>query len=92
MTTKALVCRPNGENRLSLEDVPLPSPQPTQILTRILTAAQNPTDIKSFDMNRFGAGAMLGCDFCGLVEEVGSKVTRFGKGDRIAGLLMRKNP
>ena len=32
---------------------------------------------------------MLGCDFCGLAEETGSSVTRFGKGDRVAGLLLQ---
>ena len=32
---------------------------------------------------------MLGMDVCGTVEEVGSKVMRFKKGDRIASLLMQ---
>lgn len=30
---------------------------------------------------------MLGCDFTGTVEKVGSKVTRFSKGATVAGLI-----
>ncbi|KPM37289.1 hypothetical protein AK830_g9278 [Neonectria ditissima] len=44
-------------------------------------------NFKAFDSNRFGAGAVLGCDFAGVVEAVGSDVTRVSKGDTIAGLI-----
>lgn len=37
-------------------------------------------------MNAFGEGAVLGCDFTGIVEEVGKTVTSVQVGDRIAGL------
>jgi len=52
-TSKALVCRKtDGQNRLSLEEVPLPSLKPQQVLVRTLAVAQNPTDVKSFDLDR----------------------------------------
>jgi NADPH:quinone reductase-like Zn-dependent oxidoreductase len=87
-SSRALVCRPsNGKNRLSLESVPLPSIQPHQVLVRTKTVAQNPTDVKSFDDNNMGDGAVLGCDFCGRVEQLGADVTRVQVGDRIAGLI-----
>lgn len=89
MSTQALVTRWTDKNVLELEDFKLPALGPKQLLTRVIAAAQNPTDVKSFDQNRFSSGAMLGCDICGSVEEVGSKVTRFKQGDRIAGLLMQ---
>lgn len=89
MSTQTLVTRWMGKNFLELEDFKLPTLGPKQLLTKVIAAAQNPTDIKSFDQNRFGPGAMLGCDICGSVEEVGTEVTRFKQGDRIAGLLMQ---
>lgn len=89
MSTQALVTRWKDKNILEHEDVKLPTLGPKQVLTKVITAAQNPTDIKSFDQNRFGPGAMLGCDICGSVEQVGSDVTRFKQGDRIAALLMQ---
>lgn len=65
----------------------IPSFQPHEVLVRISVVAQNPTDIKSFDGNRFGDGAVLGCDFCGRVEDVGAEVTRVKRGDRVAGFV-----
>lgn len=38
-------------------------------------------------MNAFGEGAVLGCDFAGEVVELGSSVTRYKKGDIVAGLI-----
>ncbi|KAF2491268.1 GroES-like protein [Lophium mytilinum] len=90
---KALVCRPlDGQNHLALEDVPIPALQPQEVLVRISATAQNPTDIKSFDQNRFGDGALLGCDFCGHVESVGGDVIEVKDGDRVAGLVQGGRP
>lgn len=43
--------------------------------------------VQSFDKKAFGDGTVLGCDFVGEVVELGSKVTRYSKGDVIAGLV-----
>lgn len=43
--------------------------------------------VHSFDLNIFGDGAILGCDFVGTVEELGSEVSRIAKGDVVAGLI-----
>ncbi|KAJ5161792.1 hypothetical protein N7492_007184 [Penicillium capsulatum] len=40
-----------------------------------------------FDINAFGDGAVLGCDFVGEVTELGSGVTGLAKGDITAGLI-----
>ena len=84
----ALVCRTtDGQSHLSLEDVSLGPLESTQIRVRTIAAAQNPTDVKSFDLKRYGDGHILGGDFCGHVESVGSKVNRFKPGDRIGGFV-----
>lgn len=41
--------------------------------------------VQAFDTNAYGDGTVLGCDFAGTVEAVGSDVTRVSKGDTIAG-------
>jgi NADPH:quinone reductase-like Zn-dependent oxidoreductase len=43
--------------------------------------------VKSTDFKYFGDGHIVGCDFYGVVEELGSDVTRLSKGDVIAGLI-----
>ncbi|KAB5572728.1 chaperonin 10-like protein [Coniochaeta sp. 2T2.1] len=75
----------------SITTVPLPRLRPEYILVRTLAVALNPTDYKAID-GAFGGtdddlrGCRPGCDYVGVVEEVGSAVTKkFEKGDRIAG-------
>ncbi|KAF4467831.1 zinc-binding oxidoreductase [Fusarium albosuccineum] len=87
-TCKALVNREcAGKPSLVQELLPVPRPASNQALVRVSTAAQNPTDVLCFDDNIFGDGAVLGCDFTGTVEAVGSSVTRLEIGDTIAGLI-----
>ncbi|KAL4998632.1 putative zinc-binding dehydrogenase family oxidoreductase [Aspergillus recurvatus] len=74
-------------SRLCKEEIPRPRPGESQVLVKLSHAAQNPTDVQSFDSNAFGDGAVLGCDFVGEVIELGSKVTRLAKGEIIAGLV-----
>ncbi|RAK77243.1 zinc-binding alcohol dehydrogenase family protein [Aspergillus fijiensis CBS 313.89] len=85
----ALVVREDSPQslRLAKEQIPIPQPDKTQVLVKISHAAQNPTDVQSFDNRAFGDGAVLGCDFVGEVVEVGSSVRRYAKGDIIAGLI-----
>ncbi|KFY27670.1 hypothetical protein V491_00787 [Pseudogymnoascus sp. VKM F-3775] len=85
----ALVTRvgENGKAYLSREKVELGQPQHNQVLVRIHSIAQNPTDVQSLDTNAFGDGAVLGCDFTGTVEAMGNKVSSLKIGDTIAGLV-----
>jgi len=49
--------------------------------------ALNPTDWKHYFYGLAGEGSVLGCDYAGIVEEVGSAVTKpFKKGDKICGV------
>lgn len=45
------------------------------------------TIVQSLDSQAFEDGNVLGCDFVGEVVELGSKVSRFSKGDVIAALV-----
>lgn len=84
MSCVALVTK-NGS--LSKQSIPIPTPAAKQLLVKVSHVAQNPTDIQSFDGNVFGDDAVLGCDFVGTVEKVGSDVTRVKPGTTIAGLI-----
>jgi len=87
-TSKALVTRiGGGKSTMDLVDVPIPKLEPHQLLVRVGSVAQNPTDVQSLDGNAFGNGAVLGCDFTGTVEKLGEKVTSVKVGDRVAGLV-----
>ncbi|GJC96409.1 zinc-binding oxidoreductase [Colletotrichum higginsianum] len=67
--------------------IPVPEPAPNQALVKISHIAQNPTDIQSLDSNAFGADAVLGCDFVGVVEKTGDKCSKLAEGDTVAGLV-----
>ncbi|KAF9769445.1 hypothetical protein IL306_013135 [Fusarium sp. DS 682] len=64
-----------------------PMLEPYEVLVKVVTVAQNPTDVQAFDLNMFGNGAVLGCDFTGTVERLGKEVSKIAEGDTIAGLL-----
>lgn len=70
-------------------EVPKPALRPEYMLIRVVCIALNPTDWKHVQETEVNGGAPLtvGCDFSGIVEEVGSAVTRkFKPGDRVCGL------
>lgn len=80
-----------GPEVLRLESVPRPEPSPTEVLVRVHAAGVNPVDWKT----RAGtyADAVLGeppftvgWDVSGVVERLGSGVTRFAIGDEVYGL------
>ncbi|KAI5465598.1 zinc-binding dehydrogenase family oxidoreductase [Mariannaea sp. PMI_226] len=87
--SKALVVEvpEGGSPKLVQKTTQLPALASNQVLVKVSAVAQNPTDVQSFDANAFGDGTVLGCDFVGKVEEVGSNVTRVSKGETIAGLI-----
>ncbi len=69
-------------------DLPCPAPGPGQVLVRVTAAAVNPIDTYI----RNGANYwelpqpfVIGCDVAGVVEAVGSRVTRYAPGDRVWG-------
>ncbi|KAH8702682.1 chaperonin 10-like protein [Phaeosphaeriaceae sp. PMI808] len=80
---KAIVVIAPQEAKL-ITDRPLPALREHHILIKVASVALNPTDWKHIDLHS-APGALLGCDYSGIVEEIGKGVTRFAKGDRICG-------
>ncbi|KAJ5351915.1 hypothetical protein N7452_000889 [Penicillium brevicompactum] len=87
-TSETLIVRvTGGQPNLVKEQLRLPTPKPGQVQVKVSHVAQNPTDVQSFDINAFGDGAVLGCDFVGEVTELGDGVTEYTNGDIVAGLI-----
>lgn len=85
-----LVKEPGGADQLFLGETETPQPKANEILVKIKATALNRMDI----IQREGrypvpvdASSILGVDMAGVVEQVGSQVTRFKKGDEVFGLL-----
>ncbi|PAX60598.1 zinc-dependent alcohol dehydrogenase family protein [Brunnivagina elsteri] len=71
---------------LQLQEVPKPSPQPTEILVQLKAAGINPIDTKLRQRGTFYPDkmpAIIGCDGAGIVEAIGAEVTKFRVGDEV---------
>ncbi|KAF1961941.1 putative zinc-binding oxidoreductase ToxD [Byssothecium circinans] len=78
--------RPNDAGVVT--DAPLPKiTKPHHILVKVIAVALNP-DWKHI---AYGVPSTVGCDFSGIVEEVGTAVTEFKKGDRVFGMAHGSN-
>ncbi|SZF00293.1 unnamed protein product [Blumeria hordei] len=68
-------------------EVPRPTLRDDYILVRVQAVALNPTDWKHVDFLT-SKGALIGCDYAGIVEEIGSAVTKpFQVGDTVCGFV-----
>jgi NADPH:quinone reductase-like Zn-dependent oxidoreductase len=75
-----------------VKTVPLPTLPDNYILVRPTAVALNPTDWKHVDFGQLTVGTRVGCDYAGIVEAVGPKVTKpFKKGDRVCGMVHGSN-
>ncbi|TGO39130.1 hypothetical protein BHYA_0060g00430 [Botrytis hyacinthi] len=77
-----------GEARL--QPIPIPRFRDDYILVKTIAVAINPTDWQTVDEKpspRTKGPTLLGCDFAGIVVEIGKGVKKeWKKGDRIAGM------
>jgi NADPH:quinone reductase-like Zn-dependent oxidoreductase len=85
-----------GPEVLKYEDVPQPEPKQDQLLIRVIAAGVNPVDgmIRSgmFDKeNRRTFPMILGGDIAGVVEKVGSKITKFKPRDPVFAYVSLDN-
>src|SRR5689334_967959 len=88
---KAIVINQSGGPEvLKYQDAPRPQPKGDEILIRIMAAAVNPVDV-AIREGHFGSGGgfpfIPGMDVAGVVEQVGTKVTEFKKGDAVYAYL-----
>ncbi|KAH6838614.1 chaperonin 10-like protein [Chaetomium sp. MPI-CAGE-AT-0009] len=81
---------PAAGSKLVVEERPIPSPGPDEILVRNHAIALNPIDWKRVDYNIAipSYPAVLGSDVSGVVAAVGSNVTSFQPGDRTYTVLL----
>ncbi|NVN94019.1 MAG: NAD(P)-dependent alcohol dehydrogenase [Bacteroidetes bacterium] len=80
------------QDKMYVADIPISQPEAKQILVKIKATSINPVDwktrngdMKLFINKQFPKG--MGVDFSGIVEETGSNVTGFKKGDEVFGCL-----
>lgn len=83
-TCRAVVSVAAGQ--AEVQTLPIPQVGNDTILVRVKAVALNPTDWKS-NATEGSVGLRLGCDYAGIVEDVGSEVTKFEKGDRVCGIV-----
>lgn len=86
---KALVGGEGGGYCLA-ENVGIPSPQPDMILCLVHAVSLNPVDQKIIDYSE-APGSVGGCDFSGIVVQVGKGVKRFKIGDRVLAVTFGLN-
>lgn len=78
----AKISRPNF---IELANIPIPEPKETEVLIKVMASGICGTDIHIFHGEYMGDYPVIpGHEFSGVVKAVGSLVTRFKPGDRIA--------
>jgi NADPH:quinone reductase-like Zn-dependent oxidoreductase len=93
---KAIVYTKYGPPEVAkLMEVPKPIPQDNEILIKVYSSTVNRTDSgfrsAEYFISRFWSGLLrpkyqiLGCEFAGVIEEIGKGVTTFQNGDKVFG-------
>ena len=77
---------------LQTVEEPMPSIQADQVLVKVQAVSINPMDwkIRKGEMKLMSGSKFpkhIGADFAGIIEEVGSAVTNFKKGDEVFGVV-----
>jgi NADPH:quinone reductase-like Zn-dependent oxidoreductase len=91
---QAIQLETKGERAIFVDNHPIPTLPNNCLLVKTVAVGLNPHDLMDIypPWNFSDPGDLLGCDYAGIVEEVGSEVKRdFKKGDRICGCT-RPNP
>ena len=79
------------------DDLPTPGAGPGEVLVRVHASSVNPADAAIASgmlkgMAEYEFPVTLGRDFAGVLEEVGSGVTRYEVGDEVFGFVLHANP
>lgn len=80
---------------VEIMEVPKPTPKSNELLIQVYTSTVNRTESgfrsAEYVISRFWSGLFrpkcqtLGCEFAGVIEQIGSEVTLFKKGDKVFG-------
>lgn len=85
-----LIQQPGGRDQLYIGEVDTPTPGETEIRIQVQATAVNRADLaqrQGYYPPPKGASPILGLELAGVVDDVGSNVTKWKKGDRVFGLL-----
>ena len=87
MSTQLALMLPSKGAELVVGPRDIPKPGPDEILVKIQAAGLNPADWKIIEYGMWVQQypVVVGFDAAGIVEEVGTGVTTFVKGDRVYG-------
>ena len=87
MSQQALVIANNETTSFTLIKKSIPVPGPTEVLIKLEGVGLNPFEWKAPHFppifSYFEFPAYLGTDGAGIIQDVGSDVTKFKKGDRV---------
>ncbi|KAL2427142.1 Trans-enoyl reductase fsr4 [Exophiala dermatitidis] len=78
--------------RVTLHRIPIPTPRTSEVLIQVHVSGSNPKDWKRPVWNAEYNGTNQGDDIAGVVAAVGSAVTQFRPGDRVAALHHLQTP
>lgn len=82
-----------GLDHLAVVELPDPEPGPTEVLVRMRAVSLNYRDLLMIE-GMYGRATPLPLtpfsDGCGVVEAIGSEVTRFSPGDRVSTLFFQR--
>jgi NADPH:quinone reductase-like Zn-dependent oxidoreductase len=91
MSQRAIIIQKPGVAAL-VDNAPIPKLRPDYILVKVYAVALNPTDWKHIDFLCPAPGALVGCDYAGVVISVGEAVTNdLRPGDRVCGFVHGAN-
>lgn len=86
-----------GPQVVELREIPKPQPKPNEVLVRVMAASVNKADWHILNGSQLAVRLMaglfkpkyqiLGADISGIVEQVGTEITQFKKGDEVFGDL-----
>jgi NADPH:quinone reductase-like Zn-dependent oxidoreductase len=97
MNTMRAFVLPDFERQPTLADIPTPEAGPGQVLVRVRAASINGIDLSIASgrlqgMMEYDFPVVLGKDFAGTIEAVGSGVIGFAAGDRVFGVVSDPSP
>ena len=81
---KAVVRYEDGAGKLEVRDVPVPEISDGDVLLRVMAAGLCGSDVNTYKgRSVFRGPVIIGHEFAGVVEKVGSRVTAWKAGDRV---------
>jgi len=83
----ATISKTGSIDNIEIQDLPIPTIKANQLLIKVKACGVNPVDWKGVMGGSFQVPYILGSDISGIVEKIGTEVTRFKIGDEVIGSL-----